>query len=148
VPEDKFLLMSRKGKRLGVAYVSTPPGEGGAGFILNSSPATWGELPLPPDAMLILPGWALAIGDELGNRIGWNRWIHHHDEGPAHDVRDRPRWRLKNESRTSADRKLQHCLGRPRSGGLILRAKRLGCRHNQSRPEQLESHGVLAPWRN
>jgi hypothetical protein len=30
MPEDKFLLLSRKGKRLGVAYVSTPRGEGGA----------------------------------------------------------------------------------------------------------------------
>ena len=28
--EDKFLLMSLKGKRLGVAYASTPRGEGGA----------------------------------------------------------------------------------------------------------------------
>jgi hypothetical protein len=32
-PEDKFLVMSRKGKRLGVAYVSTPRGEGGAGSL-------------------------------------------------------------------------------------------------------------------
>ena len=30
MPEDKFLVMSRKGKRLGVAFVSTPRGEGGA----------------------------------------------------------------------------------------------------------------------
>jgi hypothetical protein len=29
MPEDKFLVMSRKGKRLGVAYVSTPRGERG-----------------------------------------------------------------------------------------------------------------------
>ena len=29
MPEDKSLLMSRKGKRLGVAYTSTP-GEGGS----------------------------------------------------------------------------------------------------------------------
>ena len=33
VPEDKFLVMSRKGKRLGVAFVSTTRGEGGAGFL-------------------------------------------------------------------------------------------------------------------
>jgi hypothetical protein len=33
MPEDKFLLMSRKGKRLGVAYASMPPGEGGAGSL-------------------------------------------------------------------------------------------------------------------
>jgi hypothetical protein len=33
MPEDKHLLMSRKGKRLGVAYASTPRGEGGAGSL-------------------------------------------------------------------------------------------------------------------
>src|SRR5262249_36575446 len=30
MPEDKFLVMSRKGKRLGVGFASTPRGEGGA----------------------------------------------------------------------------------------------------------------------
>ncbi len=30
MPEDKFLVMSRKGKRLGVAFASMPRGEGGA----------------------------------------------------------------------------------------------------------------------
>ena len=30
MPQDKFLVMSRKGKRLGVAFASTPRGEGGA----------------------------------------------------------------------------------------------------------------------
>jgi hypothetical protein len=30
MPEDKFLVMSRKGKRLGVAFASSPRGEGGA----------------------------------------------------------------------------------------------------------------------
>jgi hypothetical protein len=29
-------------------------------IILNSSPTTWTEVPLPADAMLIRPGWALA----------------------------------------------------------------------------------------
>jgi hypothetical protein len=33
MPEDKFLVMSRKGKRLGVAYTTTPRGEGGAGSL-------------------------------------------------------------------------------------------------------------------
>jgi hypothetical protein len=33
MPEDKFLIMSRKGKRLGVAYSSAPRGEGGAGSL-------------------------------------------------------------------------------------------------------------------
>ena len=30
MPEDRFLVMSRKGRRLGVAFASTPRGEGGA----------------------------------------------------------------------------------------------------------------------
>src|SRR6516162_5782108 len=33
MPEDKFLVMSRKGKRLGGAFASTPRGEGGAGSL-------------------------------------------------------------------------------------------------------------------
>ena len=33
MPEDKFLVMSRKGRRLGVAYASSPRGEGGAGSL-------------------------------------------------------------------------------------------------------------------
>jgi len=33
MPQDKSLVMSRKGKRLGVAYASTPRGEGGAGSL-------------------------------------------------------------------------------------------------------------------
>jgi hypothetical protein len=33
MPEDKFLVMSRRGKRLGVAFASTPRGEGGAGSL-------------------------------------------------------------------------------------------------------------------
>jgi hypothetical protein len=33
MPEDKSLVMSRKGKRLGVAFASTPRGEGGPGFL-------------------------------------------------------------------------------------------------------------------
>jgi hypothetical protein len=33
MPEDKFLVMSRKGKRLGVAFASTPRGESGAGSL-------------------------------------------------------------------------------------------------------------------
>ena len=50
-------------------------------IILNSSPATWDAVPLPADAMLILPGIGLGVSDELGNRLGRNRWIHHHDVG-------------------------------------------------------------------
>ena len=38
MPEDKFLFMSRKGKRLGVAFASTPRGEGGAGSLKFKTP--------------------------------------------------------------------------------------------------------------
>ena len=31
--EDKFLVMSRKGKRLGVAFANMPRGQGGPGFL-------------------------------------------------------------------------------------------------------------------
>jgi hypothetical protein len=37
MPEDKFLVMSRKGKRLDVAYASTPRGEGGAGSLKSKT---------------------------------------------------------------------------------------------------------------
>jgi hypothetical protein len=33
MPEDKFLVMSRKGKLLGVAFASMPRGESGPGFL-------------------------------------------------------------------------------------------------------------------
>jgi len=33
MPEGKFLVMSRRGKRLGVAFASTPRSEGGAGSL-------------------------------------------------------------------------------------------------------------------
>ena len=31
----------------------------------------------------------LGIGDELGNRLGRNRWMYHHDKGTADEARDR-----------------------------------------------------------
>ena len=33
MPEGKYLVVSRKGRRLGVAYASSPRGEGGAGSL-------------------------------------------------------------------------------------------------------------------
>jgi hypothetical protein len=33
MPDHKFLVMSRKGKRLGIAFASTPRGERGPGFL-------------------------------------------------------------------------------------------------------------------
>jgi len=37
---------------------------------LNNSPATWGKLPLPTEALLILPGMALAYAINWGNALG------------------------------------------------------------------------------
>src|SRR5262249_23719448 len=31
----------------------------------------------------------LGIGDKLGNGVGWNRWVEHHDERHADDARHR-----------------------------------------------------------
>ena len=47
MPEDKFLVMSRKGKRLGVAFASAPRGEGGAAS-LNSKPHKRKEVAISP----------------------------------------------------------------------------------------------------
>src|SRR5262245_21454816 len=58
-------------------------------IILNSSPKTW-RAATPPDAILILPGFALALGDEFWNCFGRHRRMHHHDEGVAADRCD---WR-------------------------------------------------------
>src|SRR5215813_1833749 len=30
----------------------------------------------------------LGIGDEVGSRLGWNRWMHHDNLGKADDARD------------------------------------------------------------
>ncbi len=58
-------------------------------IILNSSPATCCDVPLPADPILSLPGLASGIGDELGNRFRGKRRIHHHHVGRAHDAGDR-----------------------------------------------------------
>ena len=58
-------------------------------IILNSSPDMWWRAPLPADAIVDLAGIGLGIGDELGNRLGRKRWIHHHDVRRAHDACDR-----------------------------------------------------------
>src|SRR5262249_27684598 len=52
-------------------------------IIINSSPDRCCVVPLPADAMLILPGLALAWG------FGRYRWIYLHDEGRTVDARNR-----------------------------------------------------------
>ena len=58
-------------------------------IILNSSPAMMGRGPVAGRRHVDLAGIGLGIGDELGNRLGRNRWIDHHDIGHADDARDR-----------------------------------------------------------
>ena len=58
-------------------------------IILNISPATWGSVPDAGRRHVDLAGIALGIGDEFGNRLGRNRWIHQHDNGLADKARDR-----------------------------------------------------------
>src|SRR5262249_5096904 len=36
-----------------------------------------------------LAGIAFGVSDELGNGLGWNRWIDHHDAGHANDACNR-----------------------------------------------------------
>src|SRR5262249_30102557 len=36
-----------------------------------------------------LVGIGLGVSDELGNRLGRNRWVHHHGETALGDARDR-----------------------------------------------------------
>ena len=58
-------------------------------IILNSSPATCGDGADAGRRHVDLARIGLGIGDELGNGLGRNRWIHHHDIGHADDARDR-----------------------------------------------------------
>ena len=58
-------------------------------IILNSSPATWARRSVAGRRHVDLARIGLGIGDELGNRLGRNRWVDHHDEGTADDARDR-----------------------------------------------------------
>jgi hypothetical protein len=39
--------------------------------------------------MLILPGIALRIGNEVAEGLGWNRWVHHQNVGLAADPGNR-----------------------------------------------------------
>jgi hypothetical protein len=50
MPDDKFPVMTRKGKRLGVAFASNPRGEGGAGSlqIQNQMSASKSQIAKPP----------------------------------------------------------------------------------------------------
>jgi hypothetical protein len=44
---------------------------------------------MPADAMVILQRIYLSVGDKLRNRLGGERWVHHHDIGYAANARDR-----------------------------------------------------------
>src|SRR5258707_11019202 len=58
-------------------------------IILKSSPDTCSVVPLPPDAIIDLARIGLGKGNELGNRLGRNRWMYLHDERYANYAGDR-----------------------------------------------------------
>ena len=49
-------------------------------IILNSSPDTCAGAPVAGRRHVDLARIGFGIGDELGNGLGRNRWIDHHDE--------------------------------------------------------------------
>src|SRR6266511_1626096 len=53
---------------------------------LNSAPTRWGGVPVPAADLARI---GLGMGDELGDRLGRKRRMHHHDEGLADDGCDR-----------------------------------------------------------
>src|SRR6266496_1092699 len=57
-------------------------------IILNSSPDRCPAVPLPPDAMVTLPGVGPGIGDELGKCLRRERWVYRHNEGDRDDACD------------------------------------------------------------
>ena len=68
--------------RYGTWIILTPA------IMANSSPAKWPVEPLPPEPMLILSGFAFRVGDELGQRFGGDRRVHHHQQRRTHGVHD------------------------------------------------------------
>src|SRR5262249_34006507 len=69
--------------RWGTCTMSTPA------ITLNSSPVRCVPVPMPADTILSFPGLLLALGDELGSRLGRNRRVHHHGVRTSEDARDR-----------------------------------------------------------
>ncbi len=67
------------------------------GTVLAASPADFGKLIADETEKCAgarrrhveFAGIGLGIGDELGNRLGRNRRVHHHDVGTSEDARDR-----------------------------------------------------------
>src|SRR5262245_50703159 len=56
-------------------------------IILKSSPAICDGAPEPPEAMFA--GIGLGVGDEVGNGLGWDRWVHDYSVGRAYDASNR-----------------------------------------------------------
>src|ERR1700726_2785723 len=48
----------------------------------------WPGVPMPADAMLIIPGLAFSVSNKLGDGGGRDRWIDLHHERPAHEAGD------------------------------------------------------------
>jgi hypothetical protein len=55
-----------------------------------------------------LAGIGLRIGDEVGNGLGRNRWVHHHDAGLAANARDRRDVMDEIETEPVVERRVDH----------------------------------------
>ena len=77
--------IGKRGRRAAIRHVNHVD----AGHHLEQLAGYMGGVPVPARRHVDLARIGLGIGDELGNRLGRNRWIHHHDMGRADDARDR-----------------------------------------------------------
>src|SRR5215472_19337719 len=73
---------------------------------LNSSPATCCTDPMPAEAMLTLPGLALAKAMNSGTVLAGNRRIDLHDLGHAEDAGDRRDVAKKHEAELVVERRV------------------------------------------
>src|SRR5260221_14600855 len=65
-------------------------------------------VPTPPDAMVELAGIGLGIGDELGDRLGRDRWIDQHDVGHTGDASNRRDVAAEIETKLFVQRSTDH----------------------------------------
>src|SRR5262249_33839230 len=62
----------------------------------------------------------LGIGDELGNRFSWHRWVHHHDEGLASDAGARRDVRVEIKTKLFVQRSFDRFCPRDKKDGVAI----------------------------
>src|SRR5262245_29809556 len=78
-------------------------------------------------------GIGLGVGDELGNRLGWNRWVHDHDVRRAYDASD---WSDVAEEIVIELAFEERCIDRARRGGQQERVTIRGRTHDHFGPDR------------